>query len=98
MSTNISVSNNTLSDCNSIIKKLMLAGIDCRVIETKSLVDNRIENGCLLTFGPEYSSRESVRQIWNKINDDFTCAHLKIDSCYSGCILNYINADYCRGK
>ncbi len=98
MSTNISVSNNTLLNCDCIIKKLMVAGIDCRVIETKSLVDNKIEKGCLLTFGPEYSSRERVKHVWNKIEQDFTCAHLKIDGCYSGCILNYINADYCPGK
>jgi len=95
MSINLSVSNSKNTGCYDILKKLMKAGIDCRTIETNSLVGNKLEKGCLITIGDPDTSRNNIKRIWNHINDDYTCCHLKIDGIYSGCIFNYINSDFC---
>ena len=95
MSINLSVSNSKNTGCYNILKKLMKAGIDCRTIETNSLVGNKLEKGCLITIGDPDTSRNNIKGIWNHISDDYTCCHLKIDGIYSGCIFNYIKSDFC---
>ena len=60
MSVNISVSNKT---CNDILQKLIKHNINCRLIDTTSIVDYSIEKGCLLTFGNNYSSKKSVNKL-----------------------------------
>ena len=50
MSVNISISNSKLKNCNNLINNLLKSGINCRVIETISIVDDNIENGCLITL------------------------------------------------
>ena len=97
MSINLSVSNSNNTGCYYILKKLMRAGIDCRTIETNSLVGNKLEKGCLVTIGDPDTSRKNVSKIWSHIKDDYVCAHLKIDGVYSGCILNYIESNNCPG-
>ena len=37
---------------NDIIQKLLFLGVNCRVIETVSVVENNIEKGCLITLEP----------------------------------------------
>ena len=98
MSVNISVSNNNPNNCNIIMKIMKDLNINCRIIETKSIVDKNIENGCLLTFGEQYNSKKNVHFLWNTIKDDYNCAHLKIDGLFDGCIYNYINANFCEPK
>ena len=95
MSINLSVSNTENTGCYNILKKLMKAGIDCRTIETNSLVGNKLEKGCLITIGDPDTSRNNIKRIWNHISHDYTCCHLKIDGIYSGCIFNYIKSDFC---
>ena len=97
MSINISVSNDKNTGCKKILDKFFKAGIQCRTLETISIVGNNIERGCLITIGDQDVSKDNVYKIWNKIHDDYTCAHLKIDGLYSGCIYNYIKSDYCPG-
>ena len=96
MSTNISVSNPEQRNCENILKLLQNYGQDCRVIETTSLVDNKIEKGCLITMGA-FENKLKLKEIWNQIKEKgkYKCAHLKIDGVFSGCINNYINADFC---
>ena len=95
MSINLSVSNSNNTGCYYILKKLMRVGIDCRTIETNSLVGNKLEKGCLVTIGDPDTSRKNVSKIWSHIKDDYVCAHLKIDGVYSGCIFNYIECNNC---
>ena len=80
MSVNISVSNNNPNNCNIIMKIMRDLNINCRIIETKSIVDKNIENGCLVTFSEQYNSKKNVRYLWDSIKDDYDCAHLKIDN------------------
>lgn len=98
MSVNISVSNKKKT-CNDILQKLINNNINCRSIDTISVVDLSIEKGCLLTFGNNYSSKNSVNKLWNIINsdDDYICSHLKIDGIFDGCIFDYIKCNNCPG-
>ena len=99
MSVEISVSNiHKYNHCDNIIEKLKKINIDCRTINTKSIVDNNIEYGCIITIGSNYNSKKNINDIWNKINSDkiYKCSHLKIEGIFNGCILNYINANFCN--
>ncbi len=98
MAINISISNAKQTDCNDIIKKFLETGINCRVIETTSVVDKNIEKGCLITIGHSYYEKPKIKDIWNIIKKDYDCSHLKIDGLFDGCIYDYINADFCSGK
>ena len=75
----------------------MRAGIDCRTIETNSLVGNKLEKGCFITIGDPDTSKNNVKKIWNTIKQDYTCSHLKIDGVFSGCVYDYITRDNCPG-
>ena len=97
MSINLSVSNNKNTGCYYVLKNLMKAGIDCRTIETNSLVGNKLEKGCFITISDTDTSKSNVKKIWNNINQDYTCSHLKIDGVFSGCIYDYISSDNCPG-
>ena len=98
MSVNISVSNKYYKNCQHIMNIMRDLNINCRIIETKSIVDKNIENGCLVTFGEQYNSKKNVHYLWDAIKNDYECAHLKIDGLFDGCILNYINANFCEPK
>jgi len=97
MSVNISISNSKQNGCNDILNKLFKSGINCRMIETTSVVDDNIEKGCLITFGKEYNDKKKINNIWNIIKLDYDCSHLKIDGQFDGCIYNFLNADFCPG-
>lgn len=101
MSVNISVSNKTQQNCEHIIKTMRELKINCRVIETRSIVDvNRetataTEKGCLLTFDKRYNTKKHVAYLWDAIKDDYACAHLKIDGLFDGCVNDYIYSNFC---
>jgi len=71
--------------------------IDCRIIETTSVVDNKLEQGCLITVDKLYNNKKGVKNIWKNIKKDYSCAHLKIDGVFDGCIYNYISPSSCPG-
>ena len=98
MTSHISISNTKQLNCDLILKKLLDSKINCRIIEAKSVVDNYIENGCLITLDKKYSSKKEIGNIWDIIKDDYTCSHLKIDGFFDGCIFNYLIPDKCPGK
>lgn len=98
MSVNISVSNLNKNKCNDLLQLFLKEKINCRTVNTNSIVGNKIEQGCLITFGQEYRHKEKVTNVWNLIKKDYQCAHLQIPGVYDGCILNYINIDNCPGK
>ena len=54
MSVSLSVSSNKHTNCNHILDKMLYLGINCRVIETTSVVNHKFEKGCLITIDPEY--------------------------------------------
>jgi hypothetical protein len=98
MSVNISVSNSKQNGCNNIINKLFKSGINCRTINTLSIVDDNIESGCIITLGKEYNDKKKINYVWNLIKSEYNCSHLKIDGIFDGCINNYLAHDLCPGK
>lgn len=99
MSVSLSVSNSTHNNCNHILDKMLHLGINCRVIETISVVNDKFEKGCLITIDPEYYDKNKLRNFWCKLKgNDYTCANLTIPGTFDGCIYNYINCDYCPGS
>jgi hypothetical protein len=98
MSVNISVSNKN-NTCDDILQKLIKYNINCRSIDTISIVDSKIEKGCLLTFGNNYNTKQNVNKLWNIVNsnNDYICSHLKIDGIFDGCIYDYIKCNNCPG-
>ena len=96
MSISLSVSNNKHFDCNHVINKMLALGINCRVIQTTSVVDNSIEKGCLITIDPEYYDKKKLKKFWYDFKgSDYQCANLNIPGTFDGCIYNYINCDFC---
>ena len=66
MSTEISVSNSTQSNCKDILKIMQKYGQDCRVIETTSVVENKIEKGCSITMDMVEDKTHLIK-LWNII-------------------------------
>ena len=98
MSVNISVSDQKNNDCSSIINAMLDCGIDGRVINTGSIVDNELEKGCLITLGKNFINKDLLSYFWDKIKKDYTCAHLEINGHFNGCIFDYIYKDMCPGS
>jgi len=93
MSTEISVSNSTQKNCKDLLKIMQKYGQDCRVIETTSVVENKIENGCSIAMDT-FKDKTHLINLWKimKKNGNYNCAYIKIDGGFSGCIDNYINS------
>ena len=93
MSTEISVSNSTQSNCNHLLQIMKKYGQDCRIIETVSVVENKIENGCAVTMDT-CKDKNNLVNLWKimKKNGNYNCAYIKIDGGFSGCINDYINS------
>ena len=93
MSTEISVSNSTQQNCNELLKIMQTYRQDCRVIETRSVVENKIENGCSITMDT-FKDKTQLVNLWKimKKNGKYNCAYIKIDGGFSGCIDDYISS------
>ena len=94
MSTEISVSNSSQSNCKEILKIMQKHGQDCRVIETTSVVENKIEKGCSITMDT-FKDKTHLIKLWKiiKKNGNYNCAYIKVDGQFSGCINNYISSE-----
>lgn len=100
MSVHISVSmaNSKKSGCEHMLNSLRSIGVPCRTIETLSVTNECVEKGCLVTLDSKYSDKTTLSRLWECVKGDYTCAHLCIDSVYSGCIYNYINTNFCPNR
>jgi len=90
MSIDISVSSKEQVNCNNIIQKLLNTGINCRIIETTSIINNNIEKGCLITLGKEYKNPTLLKKVWDNINSEYICSHIKTDDSFNGCLFDYL--------
>ena len=101
MTTQLTVSTKELS-CNMILKQLKKMKLDANVLEGKSLVENNIETSCQITFAKKFGEEDMkplLKDTWHQLKKEhhFTCAHLKIDGKYSGCVLDYLQPSVCTG-
>jgi len=90
----LSVSRKEKLDCEQMARHLSKYSIQTSITSNIS-TQPHIEYGCRLT--QPVSSKNDVRLLWSaiKLNYDFTCAHLKIDNIYDGCVLTYLNQKAC---
>ena len=91
----ISVSNQKGIGCNFVIKQFQKHKINCRLIPTTSLVNNTLESGCLITVGKQFAQKDQIRRIWKILKGNYTCAYIKIENQFSGCIYDYISTTKC---
>ena len=93
MSTEISVSNSTQKNCKDLLRIMKKYGQDCRVTETRSVVKNKFENGCIVTMDT-FNDKTDLVNLWKiiKKNGNYNCAYIKINEGFSGCINDYINS------
>lgn len=90
----LSVSKATALDCHEVAMFLHKHGIVSNVSSNITTQPN-IEYGCKITQ-PVIKNKE-IKTTWYLLKNqyDFTCAHLKIDGIYSGCILDYLRPSLC---
>ena len=93
MSTEISVSKSTQKNCKDLLKMMKNYGQDCRVTETRSVVKNRFEKGCIITMDT-FEDKTHLENLWKNIkkNGNYECAYIKVDGGFSGCINDYFNS------
>ena len=67
-------------------------------------MNNQLELGCTITMDKQYENKEKLKKVWEIVESSsekaylikkYTCAHLKIDGRFSGCIFNYLKDDKC---
>jgi len=94
ISSTLSVSQKESLDCHDMALKLSKAGIVTSITSNIS-TQPEIEYGCRLT--QSISSPQDIHTIWRELkkNYDFKCGHLKIDSGFDGCVLNYLSMKQC---
>ena len=87
--------------CSDIINAFIKSKLEGKFTPNISIINNKIENGCLVTMAKDYTSKERLGEIWNiikkssKKENEYKCAYIKIDGVYQGCILNYLAQDKC---
>lgn len=90
-------------DCNSITKQLCDAGIVCHVETNQSVrcenVDGKrecwIEPGCSITS--TVRTKTDSLAVWRCLkSNSLQCAHIKVDSKFSGCVLDWSRDSLCR--
>jgi hypothetical protein len=93
MSTEISVSNSTQKNCKDLLNIMKQYNQDCRITKTTSIVENKFENGCIVTI-ETFKDKTHLENLWKnmKINGKYKCAYIKVDNGFSGCINDYINS------
>lgn len=93
--------------CSHIIQAFLKNNLEAKFVPNVSSINNQLEIGCTITMPKEYNSKEKITTIWNIIKyslpknciqNEYNCAHLKIEGEYQGCIYNYIKSDFCPLK
>ena len=90
----ISVSRSARLECRDLAMFLHKHGIISNVTKNITTQPN-MEYGCKI-IQPVTKKRE-LETTWQLIKKEFNfdCAHLKIDTLYSGCILDYLRPSLC---
>lgn len=97
------------NQCSHIIEALIRNNIEAKIVPNLSIIDSKIEEGCTITLPKDYSYKDKIKKIWSIIQKspeiiyksteinikNYNCANLKIEGQFSGCIFNYLNANFC---
>ena len=100
MNSILSISKNSLS-CQEVAEYLAKSGIEANIISNISIEYKTNTKKYTTTQGCAINlcglNIEKYPQLWDSLKNkfDLTCAHLKIDGIYSGCIYNYLKESSC---
>ena len=88
-----SVSKEGELDCKKMAEFLGRAGYNVDVSSNSTYLEGKGEKGCRLRMG---SSR--VKSVWESLKEKygFECGHIKVESNYNGCILDYLAPSKCK--
>ena len=101
-SSELSISSNSIKDCNHVAGFFQKIGIMCSVTENITVVEQNnefiMEKGCRIKMGshkPEIINSD----LWNQLKNEYNlkCAHLEVEGKYRGCIINYLRDSNCPG-
>lgn len=102
-SSELSISSDTIKDCNKVAEFFQKNRIMCSVTENITVVSNNngkfiLEKGCRIKMG-SHKPEIINNHLWNKLKNEYnlTCAHLHVEGKYKGCILNYLTDSNCPG-
>ena len=100
MSVNINVSHKSFDrSCDTVVAALARSGVATAFVVPGVALDlGKTENACAITLSRDiYSESTRLAALWDKLSArlDLTCAFLRIDGVYAGCILNYIRPSLC---
>ena len=90
----LSVSRSQPLSCYDVARLLSRSGIMANVT-TNVTTQPSIERGCRIV--QPVSAKKEVESTWKILKNEysFTCAYLKIDGVYAGCILDYLRPSLC---
>lgn len=84
-------------DCEEVATFFQTHDIACMVTKNTSVLDqNTIEHGCKINI---LDSNAMNHTLWDKLKTQFdlTCAHLKKEKLFYGCIYDYFRKSNCPG-
>jgi hypothetical protein len=96
----LSISSDKLNNCNKVVEFFKKNKIMCSVSENISVIsyknEFKIEKGCNIIFNSHKPTMIN-HNFWNSIKKEFnlTCAHLKVEGKYKGCINDYLRDSIC---
>lgn len=92
--------------CSNIIDAFQKTNLEGKFVPNLSIMNKKIELGCTITICSN-TTKSQLQNMWNIIQESsdnqifknkYSCAHLKIDGLFNGCIFNYLNDDKCPHK
>ena len=91
----LSVSKKGELDCNKMAEFLGRAGYNVDVSSNSTYIEGKEEKGCRLRMGSS-----EVKSVWNSLKEKygFECGHIKVESNYNGCILDYLTPSKCNAN
>ena len=96
----LSISSDTIKSCDTVVDFFRKNKIMCSVSENTSVVPYdgvyKVEKGCRVIFN-SHKPKMIDNEFWDSIKNEFnlTCAHLKVEGKFKGCIYDYLRKSAC---
>ena len=103
MSVHLTISSSNFdTKCASVVRALQASGTRTALIvpSVTTIGSDQLENACIVTLPmSEYGvgHKNNLEKLWIKLSKqlNLTCAFLKIEGIYAGCLLNYLQKSVC---
>jgi len=105
MSVHLTVSSERFDHrCHMVAKSLQKAGVATALVTPgiTTIGSHKTEQACLISlpyddYGAGPKHKQQLAELWSSVSTDLnlTCAFLRIDSRFAGCILNFLRPSAC---